>query len=1797
MLRSDPPSTLVQEPLSPVTGPDPGAFERGTGAPPRSTGIQEAVGVVLIALALGLAVRLILLYLLPGSGFGPDLASFRFWANDLATNGLNGFYERDFFHDYTPGYLYVLWLVGTLGKAAGGIGDLIKIPPVIADVGLAYLSWSMLRELGVRDRLAVLAALVVMLNPIFWFDNVLWGQVDSFGVLFLVLGLRSLWRDQPERAAIFGVIAAVIKPQLGILLPVIAVVTIRRALRPPPKDPGSIAAVDPIRRLESRTGHPIRIVTTAFAGYLTALVLCLPFGLSVLQLTSTPPFIDSGLLEQIALAGGGYPYLTVNAYNAWALVPSDLGLSLAASSQWVCDTATTPADLCGTGVVQFGAVPAIVVGAVLLIVVILTVLWAIWRNPDRLTITVGLAVIALAFFMAPTRVHERYGFPFFAVGALLFAISPRWRVAYVVLSIATFANMYVVPTTIYPPTDPANPLRDWFSIGPLIRSQAGITVVAILHTAASIWAWLQLRRSARERLEEELYTASREPSLDAVPDGVARPGLRPGAAALSMAGATAPPPTLPTWSEPARFEEVGVTGWISDRLGAVPFRADRSRSLAREGGGRFDRLDGWLLVVLILATLGIRLFRLAEPYQMHFDEVYHARTATEFLQDWRYREPHAIYEWTHPHLAKYAMAAGLVLWGGDHVQATSELGVPVRAVTIEPRREDGTARAGERLHIATGDEIHTEDLRTRRTIADTPAPGVGAIAVDPTLTRLILGADDGTISTIDLTAIGAEGSDATPVRLATVSHPVDHLLVADDGTIVAASDLDVTTIDGSSGDILGRAEFEGISALAPGGSGPVLQGDPSAIDDPAAVAETLASLIGGDALDYESRITRAEPGASVLFGGPGSGETRTSVDDAIADGRLPGIEVVDLPRIAVATAAGVSFIDPASAATTSSLPLDGGAHGLALVTGIEDTELFVSTGSREDPTYHVLKVSGDDAANAPIDRGSHPLPGLGSDVAYDEATQHVHILGLAPAGDIQGSTDRWTVYVIEPHGDALGAVYADAALPADFTPVDMAMDVEPQYQTDDREDLLVFDAGGTVAAIDTGSHAFAWRLPGVLAGVLMAACLYVLARILFARRSVAVAVGAFAILDGMFFVQSRIGMNDVYVGLFIVAAYTVFAAVWTGWWRGRFAFWIAMPVIGLLLGLALASKWVAAYAIGALILLLLVRSALGRVVSILGLIGLTGTLGYLAMAGQSFGNLPFLVIMIGLTLLAVVVAVFHPIAWTDEEMWLALLAPAAAGAALFFGALALGQLNTEIVIGPVSVTPLLAALAASLGSVVVYAAFRVGGSLGYGPLAPPVRPGDPARVLDPPDPAPTGWLRPGWAYGIPIVWAAVFLLVVPLGVYVVSYLPWAVIENHQLWTGYPAGHSGQTLLELTRQMYDYHNGLTSPHPASSPWWAFPFDLKPVWFYQEGFAGSTSAAIYDSGNLVIWWLGIAALVFVSVMAYRRRSPALALIAIGFAGQWVPWARIDRAAFQYHYYTALPFLVLALAYLVAELWHGPSRRTWTWIRIAAAAAVIGPAVMWLFSRPLCILVGVTIVNPGSQACPAVIPDFVLTVRTLALLALLVGGGILLWLWLARAQRQERGFGEVRSSLPLLGAAVAVAFGIGVASLLPEDPLLTWRGIPVEPVALLVLLPLLYLAGQVLAARDARRFVIGIGAAVTAWFVLWYPNLSALPLPSTVVNAFQGLLPTYLYAFQFPVNTAARPATPLASPIPAALTLALGLTCLVVAYSASVWRLALAESRANATSGSGPSGSGDGSSAREGGVDGLARTGGGA
>jgi hypothetical protein len=90
-----------------------------------------------------------------------------------------------------------------------------------------------------------------------------------------------------------------------------------------------------------------------------------------------------------------------------------------------------------------GGLPAVVVGDGLLLAILVGVsVWAAWRD-DRLSIVVALAILTIAFFVVPTRAHERYLFPFFAVGAILLAVSWRW-------SVRTWCSRWSTPRTCSP---------------------------------------------------------------------------------------------------------------------------------------------------------------------------------------------------------------------------------------------------------------------------------------------------------------------------------------------------------------------------------------------------------------------------------------------------------------------------------------------------------------------------------------------------------------------------------------------------------------------------------------------------------------------------------------------------------------------------------------------------------------------------------------------------------------------------------------------------------------------------------------------------------------------------------------------------------------------------------------------------------------------------------------------------------------------------------------------------------------------------------------------------------------------------------------------------------------------------------------------------------------------------------------------------------------------------------------------------------------------------------------------------
>src|SRR5205085_989101 len=75
---------------------------------------------------------------------------------------------------------------------------------------------------------------------------------------------------------------------------------------------------------------------------------------------------------------------------------------------------------------------------------------------------------------------------------------------------------------------------------------------------------------------------------------------------------------------------------------------------------------------------------------------------------------------------------------------------------------------------------------------------------------------------------------------------------------------------------------------------------------------------------------------------------------------------------------------------------------------------------------------------------------------------------------------------------------------------------------------------------DLGFNTFGWRIMSAIFGSLCVPLMYLLALKLWPRRLFALAAATLACFDGMFFVQSRIGMIDIFPIFLILLAYTVF---------------------------------------------------------------------------------------------------------------------------------------------------------------------------------------------------------------------------------------------------------------------------------------------------------------------------------------------------------------------------------------------------------------------------------------------------------------------------------------------------------------------------------------------------------------------------------------------------------------------------------------------------------------------------------
>ena len=407
----------------------------------------------------GIGLRLVLAFLVfPGQGFEGDLDLHTTWLLVLSDFGPGGFYAHT--QDVLPpGFGWLLWPFAILGRfmeSAAGIPlpasawALVKAPALIADVLIALLLFRVVSRWA-SERAGVLAAALFLFVPVTWYESALWGQIDSTGSLLVLAALVALDLGWSEAAVAAGMAATLIKPQFGVSLIVIALVLAVRHL-----------GVD----------HR-RLAFSFVAGAVVALLIVLPFDLESRappELAGVPVVGDAaGLVVIVGQQASKDGVLVANAFTPWALVgPNPLPQS--GIAHWTGDDLRVLGD---TTAFTLGIVLAAVAffgGGALVIL-----------RPDRpATHLAVVAFLTVALFLLVTRVHERYVYPVFVVAAPLAAVSLAWRAWYVLVGLATTANLHAV--LVYGGTLGMTGMP----FGHDVQTPTAITAVALAHGALGV---------------------------------------------------------------------------------------------------------------------------------------------------------------------------------------------------------------------------------------------------------------------------------------------------------------------------------------------------------------------------------------------------------------------------------------------------------------------------------------------------------------------------------------------------------------------------------------------------------------------------------------------------------------------------------------------------------------------------------------------------------------------------------------------------------------------------------------------------------------------------------------------------------------------------------------------------------------------------------------------------------------------------------------------------------------------------------------------------------------------------------------------------------------------------------------------------------------------------------------------------------------------------------------------------------------------------------------------------------------
>lgn len=154
-----------------------------------------------------------------------------------------------------------------------------------------------------------------------------------------------------------------------------------------------------------------------------------------------------------------------------------------------------------------------------------------------------------------------------------------------------------------------------------------------------------------------------------------------------------------------------------------------------------------------------------------------------------------------------------------------------------------------------------------------------------------------------------------------------------------------------------------------------------------------------------------------------------------------------------------------------------------------------------------------------------------------------------------------------------------------------------------------------------------------------------------------------------------------------------------------------------------------------------------------------------------------------------------------------------------------------------------------------------------------------------------------------------FFVIIPCIIYYLSFIFIFDITDIGTYT--------KQVIDYNVNMFQFHTGALLYHPHQSPFYEWPFLVRPMLFRADLSLSGDFYGILCASSPLFCWGGIITMIMTLAYYIKTKDKKALFILIGYFSVWLPWIFVKRSTFIYHYYPALIFVALSWAYVINKI----------------------------------------------------------------------------------------------------------------------------------------------------------------------------------------------------------------------------------------------------------------------------------------